>query len=184
MYKIITMLVGLLYSAVPVYAADAPELIIGEERMEPGIMAIFEGAVKDHIMPEMMHLGEKETHVHLEARVNWDEQNIPKGTPAGGFIPYLAITGKVTNEKTGQSIFIDLVPHINLVDNFHYARNMRLPGDIADPYTVTFTVVPPTLRDVALHKDWVDTYGKSIADEKQFTYTGISFEAIAKASRR
>ena len=27
------------------------ELIIGEERIEPGIVFIFEGAIKDHVMP-------------------------------------------------------------------------------------------------------------------------------------
>ena len=34
--------------------------------------------------------------------------NVPAGTPLGGFIPYLHITAKVTNEKSGLSTFIDL----------------------------------------------------------------------------
>tara|TARA_B100000029_G_C17393379_1_gene894279 strand:- start:275 stop:433 length:159 start_codon:yes stop_codon:yes gene_type:complete len=34
----------------------APELVIGEERVEPGIVFIFEGAMKDHVMPMGMHL--------------------------------------------------------------------------------------------------------------------------------
>ncbi len=57
------------------------ELIIGEERIEPGIVFIFEGAIKDHIMPKNMHLSEANTNVHIEARVNWDNVDIPKAAP-------------------------------------------------------------------------------------------------------
>ena len=60
------------------------ELVIGEERIDPGIIFIFEGAVKDHIMPMGLHLSENETNVHIEARVNWDDKNIPQGAPQGG----------------------------------------------------------------------------------------------------
>ena len=74
------------------------ELIIGEERVDPGIVFIFEGAVKDHVMPSGMHLKEAQTNIHIEARVNWDTKNVPDGTPAGGFVAYLHITAKVTNE--------------------------------------------------------------------------------------
>jgi len=108
---------------------ENPELVIGEERLEPGIVFIFEGAIKDDIMPGMMHLSEKETNIHIEARVNWDVKDVPAGTPTGGFIPYLHISAKLINEKTGLSTFIDLVPHINLIDNFHYARNISLPNE-------------------------------------------------------
>ena len=45
--------------------ANNPELVIGEERVEPGIVFIFEGAIKDHVMPMSMHLSENETHVHI-----------------------------------------------------------------------------------------------------------------------
>ena len=93
------------------------ELIIGEETVDTGIVFIFEGAVKDHVMPSGMHLKENETNVHIEARVNWDIKNTPKGSPEGGFVAYLHITSKVTNQKTGLSTFIDLIPHINLIDN-------------------------------------------------------------------
>ena len=53
------------------------ELIIGEERVDPGIVFIFEGAVKDHVMPSGMHLKEAQTNIHIEARVNWDNKNVP-----------------------------------------------------------------------------------------------------------
>ena len=99
-----------------------PELIIGKERVKPGIIFIFEGAIKDHITPIPMHLSESLTNVHIEARVNWGSDNIPNGTPTEGFVPYLNITATITNQNSGLLTFIDLKPHVNLVDNFHYAR--------------------------------------------------------------
>ena len=66
----------------------ALELVIGEKRIEPGVVFIFEGAIKDHVMPSGMHLKENETNVHIEARVNWDIKNTPKGSPEGGFVAY------------------------------------------------------------------------------------------------
>ena len=79
----------------------------------------FEGAIKDHIVPLSMHLSENQTNIHIEARVNWDIKNIPQGAPLGGFIPYLHINAKVVNQTNGLSTFIDLLPHINLIDNFY-----------------------------------------------------------------
>lgn len=160
------------------------ELIIGEERVEPGIVFIFEGAIKDYVTPTSLHLPENETHVHIEARVNWDTTNIPDGTPPGGFVPYLHITAKVTHQKTGLSTFIDLFPHINLVDNFHYARNMSLPGNIDELYTVEFSVTKPAATELALHRDWLDNYGDVLMTDHVFVYKDVDFEAIAKASRK
>ena len=160
------------------------ELIIGEERVEPGIVFIFEGAVKDHVMPSGMHLKEEQTNIHIEARVNWDNKNVPDGTPAGGFVAYLHITAKVTNEKTGMSTFIDLLPHINLVDNYHYARNISLPGNNDDLYLVEFNVLPPTHIELSLHKDWLDNYGNELMKNQYFKYENVDFKEIANSSRR
>ena len=146
------------------------ELIIGEERVDPGIVFIFEGAVKDHVMPHGMHLKENETNVHIEARVNWDIKNTPEGSPKGGFVAYLHITSKVTNQKTGLSTFIDLTPHINLIDNYHYARNISLPGKKDELYTVEFNIIPPTNIELSLHKDWLDKYGSQLMTNQYFLY--------------
>ena len=159
------------------------ELVIGEKRVEPGVVFIFEGAVKDHVMPLELHLPEDQTHVHIEARVNWDENNIPDGTPKGGFIPYLNITAIVKNQKTGLQTFVDLLPHINLIDNFHYARNITLPGDIDDLYTVIFSVASPSQKDVAIHKDWLINYGEEIFSDVKFRYKDIYFGEICRARR-
>jgi len=161
-----------------------PELVIAEERVEPGIIFVFEGAIKDHIMPSSMHLSENETHVHIEARVNWGVDNIPKGAVKNGFIPYLYINAKLINETTGLSTFIDLVPHVNLIDNFHYARNISLPGSLDDHYTVKFNVIPPTKIDLSLHKDWAKSYGDALMKEESFSYKNVNFKEIAKARRK
>ena len=160
------------------------ELIIGKETVDPGIVFIFEGAVKDHVMPIGMHLKENETNVHIEARVNWDIKNTPEGSPKGGFVAYLHITSKVTNQKTGLSTFIDLTPHINLIDNYHYARNISLPGKKNELYTVEFNIIPPTNIELSLHKDWFDKYGSQIMTNQYFIYRNVNFEEIVNATRR
>ena len=164
--------------------STSQELIIGEEIVTPGIVFIFEGAVKDHVMPEGMHLKENQTNIHIEARVNWDTNNIPEGTPPGGFVAYLHITAKVTNQNSGMSTFIDLLPHINLVDNYHYARNISLPGNADDLYLVEFNILPPTHIDLSLHKDWLDNYGDELMKNQYFKYSNVDFEEIANSSRR
>lgn len=159
------------------------ELVIGEKRVDSGIVFIFEGAKKDIVHPTDHHLAEEATHVHIEARVNWDETNIPPGTPPGGFVPYLNISAKVTNESDVDKVaFVPLPPHINLIDNFHYAYNMQLPGAITDTYTVEFFVSPPG-DALAKHYDWLDGYGADLMNARSFAYTGCDFEDIALGTR-
>ena len=164
--------------------SSSQELIIGEETVTPGIVFIFEGAIKDHVMPEGMHLKENQTNIHIEARVNWDTNNIPEGAPPGGFVAYLHITAKVTNQNSGLSTFIDLLPHINLVDNYHYARYISLSGNADDLYLVEFNILPPTHIDLSLHKDWLDNYGNELMKNQYFKYSNVDFEEIANSSRR
>ena len=164
--------------------SSSQELIIGKETVNPGIVFIFEGAVKDHVMPEGMHLKENQTNIHIEARVNWGTNDIPEGTPPGGFVAYLHITAKVTNQNSGMSTFIDLLPHINLVDNYHYARNISLPGNTDDLYLVEFNILPTTHIDLSLHKDWLDNYGNKLMKNQYFKYSNVDFEEIANSSRR
>tara|TARA_B100000963_G_scaffold170042_2_gene147946 strand:- start:1710 stop:2261 length:552 start_codon:yes stop_codon:yes gene_type:complete len=180
MYKIfsIFLLINLMSSHI-----FSQELVIAEERVEPGIILIFEGAIKDTVHPESSNLNESETNVHIEARVNWDSKNIPDGAVPFGFIPYLRISSIIYNENNGLKTFVDLVPHINLIDNFHYARNISLPGKIDDNYTIVFKISPPHKFDLALHNDWLNLYGKNLFENSEFKYKGIDFEEIAKATR-
>ena len=165
-------------------STSALELVLGEKKVPPGIVLIFEGAIKDTIYPQSLHLSEKKTHVHIEARINWAEEDIPEGTPPGGFIPYLRVVAEVVNQKTGEVKFTDLLPHLNLVDNFHYARNIQLSGNPTDLYKVTFRIIPPDGIELGLHQDWVNSYGYELLEEAEFVFKGIDFSNIVKASRR
>ena len=171
----------LLCSSLP---AAAQELVIGEEVVHPGIVFIFEGAVRDHVSPQSQNLAEDLTHVHIEARVNWAESGIPPGTPPGGFVPYLNVNAMIRNEATNQIKFVTLTPHINLIDNFHYARNMQLPGMASDLYTVHFFINPPGRFDLAKHRDWTENYGRNVMQSRVFGYTGVDFLAIVTAPPR
>ena len=164
--------------------ASAQELVIGEERVEPGIVFIFEGAVRDFVRPLPGNLPEDLTHVHIEARVNWDEVMIPEGTPPGGFVPYLNIHALVQNRATREINFVTLTPHINLIDNFHYARNMQLPGGASDAYDVYFYIYPPGAFDLARHRDWLDNYGQRLMNYTQFRYRNVDFSEIVNAPPR
>ena len=163
--------------------SNIPELIIGREVVDPGIVFIFEGAIKDEIYPKSLHLDENETNVHIEARVNWDIENIPKGAVPGGFIPYLKITAKITNQENGLKSFIDLTPHINLIDNFHYARNIYLPGSDEDLYSIEFSITPPQSTEIALHKDWKLIYGNKILKEYKFFFKNVDLKEISRSKR-
>ena len=99
----------------------AQELVIGEERVEPGIVLIFEGAIKDLVVPESNNLSIDQTNVHIEARVNWDSTNIPDGTPPGGFVPYLKISSIIFNENSSDSAkFLTsyMKPRIPIFDDY------------------------------------------------------------------
>ena len=182
MIKIVNLFLVILF-LVKVATAHSLELVIGTERLEPGITFVFEGAVKDHIIPSAHHLAEEKTQVHIEARANWSADKAPKGAPDQGFVAYLNISATVTNEVTGLSTFIDLLPHINLIDNYHYARNITLPGKPEETYTVEFSVSPPTLHALALHHDWVENHGKALAEPVRYRYEKVEFLAITEASR-
>ena len=181
MNKLITMMCATLLLA---NHAAAAELIIGKETVAPGIVFIFEGAVKDDVTPAARHLAEDETHVHLEALANWGAKSIPAGAPAGGFVPHLTITAKVVNAKTGAVLMTDLLAHVNLIDGFHDARNIALPGAVSDRYHVIFHVAPPTGLALALHRDWREKYGDRLLAERTFRYDDIDFSEIAAATRR
>ena len=135
-------------------------------------------------MPSSSNLNENLTDVHIEARVNWDTDNIPNGTPKGGFVPYLHINALITNQKTGLKTFIDLIPHINLSDNFHYARNVSLRRKNRGFIYCKIYYISAFKYDVSLHMDWKNEIGNSFFETVTYNYKDVQFEEIAKASRR
>ena len=59
------------------------EMLIGTGSIQPGVDLIFEGGVKDDIMPNEFYLSENETDIHLEVLANWSNDS-PDGSPLGG----------------------------------------------------------------------------------------------------
>ena len=160
----------------------AEEMIIGKESVYPGIELIFEGAPKDTVFPKEQHLAESRTDIHIEMLANWSEEN-KFGAPSGGFVGYLEVSAQVTNQKTQETLTTKLTPHINLTDNFHYAKNIKLPGKSDDLYRVVFTIQPPKSDALGIHYDWHHKVGKVI-ESSTFTYKNLSFDKISKELRR
>ena len=171
---------GLLGISVLMLGAPAPadELIIGSRTVPPGIDIIVEGAVRDLVMPGHRHLSEDDTDVHLELRANWAEDVAVAGAPAGGFIPYLDIVATVRNRGTGKAVQVLLLPHVNLIDNFHYARNVSLPGKSPDLYDVTIELRPPTGLQLAVHRDWLERYGTELLAPIAMRFEKVSFAPV------
>ena len=90
-----------------------PEMVIGESSMDPGIILIFEGGIKDDIQPAKYYLEEKSTDVHIEVLANWSE-TAPSGSPIGGHVAYLEVTAEIINEQTKESSSVELTPHLNM----------------------------------------------------------------------
>ena len=55
-----------------------PEMIIGEENIEPGINLIFEGAIKDDVAPAYKFGKESSSDIHIEVLATWNN-NAPRG---------------------------------------------------------------------------------------------------------
>jgi uncharacterized protein involved in high-affinity Fe2+ transport len=182
MFRLLSCSLLALAIAAPVSAA---EVLIGDAKISPGIVVIFEAAPKDDVYPHASNLAEGATDIHVEARVNWESADVPKGAPESGFIPYLTVKARATNETTGASTEYELLPHINLSDNFHYARNIKLPGDVAkDKYTVVYTILPPAEGVVNYHHDWHGLYGATLFKPATFTFKHQDFAAVAASKRR
>jgi hypothetical protein len=176
---------GILMLALPalVFAADLPEMVIGEKNIEPGVSLIFEGAIKDNVAPSNIFGAESDSDIHIEVVATWND-DAPRGSVTGGFVAYLDITALITNQDTGEEEFVRLDPHLNMSDNFHYARNTKLPGARDEIYQVVFSVSGPRISDVGMHFDWRQEVGERLVDEQTFKFSDLDFSLIAVATRR
>ena len=173
----------LIFSSLTLFSREPLELIIGQETINPGIDLTFEAAIKDTVFPSYKYGEVSESDVHLEVISIWSV-NSPKGAKEGGFVPYLNIYAEIVNQRDNHSKTIKLLPHINLTDNFHYALNTKLPGNINDLFTIIFLIESPTEGDLGIHLDWAESVGKSLTENHIFKYKNLSFERIALSSRR
>ena len=160
-----------------------PEMVIGESSMDPGIILIFEGGIKDDIQPAKYYLEEKSTDVHLEVLANWSE-TAPSGSPLGGHVAYLEVTAEIINEQTKESSSVELTPHLNMSDNLHYAQNVRLPGKVNETYTVIFKISEPKSGNMGMHFDWRNQVAKTLTPGGRFEFNNLDFEEIALSTRR
>ena len=160
-----------------------PEMVIGESSMDPGIILIFEGGIKDDIQPAKYYLEEKSTDVHLEVLANWSE-TAPSGSPLGGHVAYHEVTAEIINEQTKESSSVELTPHLNMSDNLHYAQNVRLPGKVNETYTVIFKISEPKSGNMGMHFDWRNQVAKTLTPGGRFEFNNLDFEEIALSTRR
>jgi hypothetical protein len=158
-------------------------MVIGEKNIEPGVSLIFEGAIKDNVAPSNIFGAESDSDIHIEVVATWND-DAPRGSVTGGFVAYLDITALITNQDTGEEEFVRLDPHLNMSDNFHYARNTKLPGARDEIYSVVFSVSGPGISDVGMHFDWRQEVGERLVDEQTFKFSDLDFSLIAEATRR
>lgn len=160
-----------------------PEMVLGKSSIAPGITLIFEGAIKDNVSPASVFLPESESDIHIEVLANWNKQ-APRGSVEGGFVAYLNVKALIVNQKNKEQITVNLLPHLNLLDNLHYAKNIRLPGKRNDLYTVIFFIEPPKEDSLGMHYDWKKEVGPALIEAHEFEFKDLDFLAIANASRR
>jgi hypothetical protein len=165
------------------YQETQAEMIIGTGSIQPGVDLIFEGGVKDDVMPNQYFLSESETDVHLEVLANWSNE-APKGSPKGGHVAYLNINATLINEVTGSSATHKLTPHVNMSDNLHYAKNIKLPGRVNERYTVIFEIHPPKNDEVGMHFDWRKAVDDRLIDSEKFEFKNLDFKEIVLSKRR
>ena len=174
---------------------ESDKLVIGREYIEPGVelyfggVFIFEGGLRDTVYPSMGDLATGETVVHIEARANWNSQDeLPPGAVSGGFVPYLNVRVEIENQSSGYQTSLDLSPHINLENNLHYARNVPLPGEDSDLYSLTFVInsamESKNAKSVAkpvlyASEDWEQARGLQLFEQAVFRYRDVAFEKIA-----
>ena len=181
--KIYHYLTAVLIMFTVTQANSLPELIIGQSSIEPGIDLIFEGGIKDDVTPAKYYLDEYATDIHIEVLANWSS-NAPSGSPIGGHVAYLEVTAEIINENSKESSNVELTPHLNMSDNFHYAQNIKLPGNVNESYTVIFKISQPVSGNMGLHYDWRNQVANSLTPGGRFEFKNIDFEQIALSTRR
>lgn len=160
----------------------AGEVVIGQKQLSGGIELIFEAAPADAIEPAENNLTSGETDVHIECRANFTSGN-SFASAEGGFVGYLNVNVMIVNQVTGEKVKATLLPHLNLIDGFHYARNVDVPGKPKlfkrAKYDMTFWINPPDTGVVSIHTDFGSTVNPTtIIDAQTFTFTGVNFAEV------
>ena len=176
-----SLISGLLFLVASFVSAE--ELIIGKGNLSNDISIVFEAAPKDTLHNNAREvLSEEETDIHIESLVNWNNNIDISGQLPEAFIPYLIVISEITNEITNEKSTVELTPHINLSDGFHYAENIKLPGLRTDTYKIKFTVSLDE-KKLTYHNDWRKLYSYPLFDKKEFKYSNLDLQKISEAIR-
>ncbi len=167
-------------------SVNAQEIELGVTELNNGVELIFEAAHSDTIIPAVQNMPVSNADIHLEVRANLEASNI-FGAANGGFLPYLNVNVLIVNKRTGDSVQTILLPHINLIDGFHYARNVDLPGNPAkrkrELYDLTFWVNPPDKGVVSISSDLNEALGSNeIVEKTEVKFTDVSFSSLVVAN--
>ena len=181
------MVISRIFLILPIFFSSfifSDEMILDEVIYEDLVKIIFEVAPKDTIIssPKNKVLSETETDIHLEVLINWSEDIDIMGQIPGSFIPYISVTAIIENEITEEIKNLALIPHLNLIDGFHYAQNIKLPGSKEDKYSLTF-FLEPDKEALSFHKDWQDSQKIPIISEQIFSYKRLNFAEIVETLR-
>lgn len=180
----LTVVVAAMVVALAVVPARGQQLAVGGGTIAPGMVVNVAAAAPDHVFPSALHLAGDRAELYLAARVNWgaEADEIPPGTPPGGFVAYLSVHAEITSNLTGKRTQVTLVPHIGAGTGVHYGRNVSLPGSPDERYSVTLRIDPPDPFKLSTHRDWRDRHeGHSLCPPSEFTYENVEFGEILGA---
>ena len=164
--------------------AAGQRISIGGGAIPPGMVMSLAATAPDHVSPSSLHLAAKRAELYLEARVNWGTaaDEIPPGTPPGGFVAYLSVHAEITSNLTGKRTHVTLVPHIGAGTGVHYGRNVTLPGAPGELYSVTLRIDPPDPFKLSTHRDWRDRHeSHSLCPPSEFTFQDVQFGELTDA---
>ena len=68
--------------------------------------------------------------------------------------------------------------------NLHYAKNIKLPGEIDEKSTDIFEILPPKNDQLGMHYDWRNTVDDELVDVGRFEFNNLDFKEIALSKRR
>ena len=179
-----TVVVAAAAVALAALPAHGQQMAIGGGTIPPGMVVSVAATAPDHILPSSLHLAGNRAELYLAARVNWGSaaDEIPPGTPPGGFVAYLSVHAEIASNLTGKRTLVTLLPHIGADTGVHYGRNISLPGGPGEAYSVTVRIDPPDPFKLSTHRDWRDRHeSHSLCPPSEFTYENVEFGEVLSA---
>ncbi|MBI2058477.1 MAG: iron transporter [Nitrospirae bacterium] len=147
------------------YPIGLPQVRYGME-----VAAVYLQPIK--MDPPMSAEKEEKADIHIEADIHATDQN-PNGFGEGEWVPYLAVSYKLTNLDNGQKVEGMMMPMV-AADGPHYGDNVLMPG--IGNYKVEYTIENPSKNGFGRHTDkatGVRPWFPSFKVEWTFKYLGL-----------